>query len=333
MRYERFLELGRGRWEEFSERLRQLEHSPRQVSHQELETLAVDYRQVLHDHALASTRFPGTWAATLLSTLAVSANHLLQWQPQEKRFGIFRFYRQTFPRLCRELSRELLICGSLLVLSTILGLSLATLDPGFGTAFIGTEAVEGLARGEIWTDSVDDASPLFSSLIATNNMRVALNAWLGGLAAGLWSLVIVFFNGVMLGSVVAVTFHYGMSPALFEFIAAHGPLELSLIVVAAAAGLHVGWALVAFGDRPRSERLRIAAMRSLQVLLGCLPFFVILGIVESFLSPSPAVGAPFKLAAGLALEAIFIAVVLGGTSLLEARGAPNAAHRGLRPGL
>jgi uncharacterized membrane protein SpoIIM required for sporulation len=99
-----------------------------------------------------------------------------------------------------------------------------------------------------------------------------------------------------------------MAGPLFEFIAAHGPLELSLIVICAAAGLAVGRALVVATDRPRAELLREAARDALVVLAGCLPWILLLGFVEGYVSPSQEVGTAFKAALGLLLEALFLTV-------------------------
>jgi hypothetical protein len=102
-----------------------------------------------------------------------------------------------------------------------------------------------------------------------------------------------------------------MGHALFEFVAAHGPLELSLIAVTSAAGVHVGRALVAPGLLPRAERIQRAARTSALILLGCLPWFLVLGVVEGFVSPSETVGVPIKAALGLLLEVTFFTMALG----------------------
>ncbi len=118
------------------------------------------------------------------------------------------------------------------------------------------------------------------------------------------TLVRSFFG--LLGALLGVTHHYGMASRLLEFVAAHGQLEITLILVSAAAGLEVGRALIAAGDVPREWALREAARQSLAVVLGCAPWFVLLAIVESFLSPDPNLPAWIKVLFGSALEALFL---------------------------
>jgi uncharacterized membrane protein SpoIIM required for sporulation len=65
----------------------------------------------------------------------------------------------------------------------------------------------------------------------------------------------------------------------------HGVLELSLIVVTAAAGMRMGWALVDPGRRTRSRALADEARLAVLIVLGSVPWFVLAGLVEGFLTP------------------------------------------------
>jgi len=175
---------------------------------------------------------------------------------------------------------------------------------------LGPESIRGLEEGRLWTETLVTTVPpsVSSSGIATNNITVALTAWAGGVLAGALPLYIVLFNGLLLGALVGVTLHYSMAGALLEFIAAHGPLELTLILVSAAAGLSIGRALVAAGDRPRVLAVREASRDALAVLLGCVPWFVVLALVEVLVSPEPDLPLFFKIIVGLALESLFLAM-------------------------
>jgi uncharacterized membrane protein SpoIIM required for sporulation len=149
-----------------------------------------------------------------------------------------------------------------------------------------------------------------SSGIATNNLSVALTTWAGGATAGLLTLYIVLLNGFQLGALLGITLHYSMAGELLEFVSAHGILEISLILVASAAGLGIARALLGSGDRPRGEALGEAARDSLWVLLGCLPWFLVLALVETFVSPDPQISPGAKLALGLVLAGAFLALAL-----------------------
>jgi len=311
MDYARFVRLRRPVWEAFE---RQLAASGRRPSHADLEETALRYRQVLHDHALAAARYPGTAAAQRLRSLAVEGTHRLIRDGRNGREddGLVRFFTRTFPALFRLHLPLIGVAAALFLLSIFWGLAITAFRPSLGTAILGPAAVAGLEEGRLWTESLVTTTPpsVSSSSIATNNVSVALTAWIGGLLAGLGPLYVLVTNGLLLGSVLGLTLHYSMGGELLEFISAHGFLELTLIVVASAAGLGVGRAMVAAGDRPRSLALRDAGRDSLKLLLGCLPWFVLLAAVEVFVSPRPELPVSLKLVLGLSLETAFLALAL-----------------------
>ncbi len=317
MDYSRFLRQRRPRWDDFAKRLERLEEAgarragPAAASYGEIEQLALAYRQVLHDHALAATRFPGTGAARQLAALSLAGTHRLT-HPGSPWRGLRHFALRTFPAAFHRQLGLLGLAAAVFGASCLLGLALAAAQPELGIMLLGPRALAGLAEGRLWTESLATTVPpaVASSGIATNNLTVALVAWSGGVLAGLVPLYLLLMNGVLLGGVLGITMRYSMSGELLTFVAAHGPLELTLIMVAAAAGLALGRALVTAGDLPRGEALRRAGADSLQVMLGCLPWFVVLAVVEARISPDPSLPVALKAALGLGLELLFFGVAL-----------------------
>ena len=317
MDYARFLRLRRPLWDEFARRLARLPDAPARrggppaSSYAEVEELAFAYRQVLHDHALAANRFPGTGAARQLSTLALAGTRRLTRRSSPWR-GLRHFVRHSFPAAFHRQLGLLAVATLVFGAACVLGLAVAMVQPGLGSLLLGRRALAGLEEGRLWTESLTTTVPpaVASSGIATNNLGVALAAWSGGLLAGSVPLYLLVLNGLMLGGVIGITLRYSMASELLSFVAAHGPLEITLILVASAAGLSLGRAVVAAGDRPRAEAMRQAGSDSLQVLLGCLPWFVVLALVEARISPDPSVPVALKVALGLGLELLFFGVAL-----------------------
>ena len=308
MDYQRFVDLRREAMDEFEQGLELARRRPRELGYLELERLAFRYRQLLHDHALAAARYPGTAIARRLRSQVLEGTHWLQRDTGEHLPTLLRFLTRTFPLACRRLVPLIAVVAALFSLAMLFGYALTAVEPALGGAFLSPGAIEGLKHGELWTESIFAVTPgaTVSSLIATNNLKVALTGWAGGAAADLGAFYVVLLNGLMLGSVLATTAHYSLSMPLLTFIAAHGPLEISMILVTAAAGLKVGRALVVAVDRPRAEVLREAGRDALVVLLGCLPWILLLGFVEGFLSPSTQLSLGIKVALGLLLEATFV---------------------------
>ncbi len=213
MDYGRFVEHGTPLWDRFERGLEAAHAEPARVRHADLEELALRYRQVLHDHALASVRFPGTGLARRLERLALQGTHFLQWDPEDRMPGLLRFFRESFPSAFRRHLTHIALAAALFFTSALFGLTLALAQPGLGLVLLGPRAVADLREGHLWTEALVSVVPasVSSSGIATNNMSVAITAWAGGALAGAGTLYIVLMNGFMLGALVGATAPYAMA--------------------------------------------------------------------------------------------------------------------------
>jgi uncharacterized membrane protein SpoIIM required for sporulation len=317
MDYARFVGLRRPLWDRFEQEVGAA-RGRRDLSYAQVEELALHYRQVLHDHAWARARFPGTGAAQRLARLALAGGALLQ-REEPRSFSLVRFFFVRFPAAVRAQARWIGVAVAIFLVAALLGLAIAVYQPGIALALLGPEAIAGLRQGHLWTESLTTTVPpaFSSSRIATNNMAVALAAWAGGAAAGLGSLWVSLMNGFMLGGVFGVTARYSMERELGTFVLAHGFLELTLILVCAGAGLAMGAAMLRAEDLPRAVTVPRAAREAVVVLLGCLPWFLVLGCIEAFLSPSPLIGWRWKALLGMALEICFLTPILLGALRAE----------------
>jgi len=308
MDYPRFVRLRAPLWDRFETQLREAQSEPARLRHQDLEAVALMYRQILHDHALAASRFPGTGASRRLRTLALQGTHWLHFDRGDRVPGLRQFFGRTFPLAFRAQLPQLTAATALFATALAFGACLAIVQPGAGMLLLGPAATKELRNGHLWTESLVSTVPpvVASSGIATNNMSVALVGWAGGAFVGLGSLYVILLNGFLLGTTFATTVHYGLAGRLLEFVSAHGPLEITLILTTAAGGLSLGHALVAATDRPRRVALREASRKALVLLLGCLPWFLVLGLVEGYVSPMPEIAASLKMALGLGLEVLFL---------------------------
>ena len=308
MDYPRFLELRQSAWGRFETTLAALRRRSRRPTYGELEEFALSYRRILHDYALAAARFAGTGAARRLERLALDGTRWIYVPARLERGSLARFWVRSFPLAFRRNLSNLWATTAVFSIAALFGLFLAIVQTGLASALLPPQALQDLARGRLWTESLVRTTPptISSSAIATNNISVSLAGWAGGALAGLGALYIVLFNGFLLGALVGVTLHYSLASRLLEFVAAHGPLEITLVLVTSAAGLGLGRALVEAGEPPRREAMVQAGRDALRVLGGCIPWFVLLAVVESFLSPSPNISVGTKVVTGLALETLFL---------------------------
>jgi uncharacterized membrane protein SpoIIM required for sporulation len=278
----------------------------------ELEELVATHRAVVSDFAWARTRFPEAAATSRLRGLAFLGHQLLAAPEVPPLTRAWRFFSHGFPATFRRELPAVAAGVALFVGGTLLGCVVGTTNPDMARLFVDEEALQGLREGRIWTDQVGDrfSASALSTLIFTNNIKVGLIAWAGGALAGLPTSAALLFNGLMFGSLLVVAWRYGLLDRLNAWIAAHGPLELTLICVAGGAGFALarGWA--DDQGRPRGEALAEAGRRSVRLALGTIPWFVLCGIVEGGISPRMDLDTGLKAALGFALLAVFLLYAL-----------------------
>ena len=162
------------------------------------------------------------------------------------------------------------------------------MHPQFGEIFLGAEKMDGIRHHHLWMDSILSIKPQASSAIMTNNIGVCFAAFALGITAGVGTIYLLFFNGLMLGTIATVCAKYHLSLSLWSFIAAHGALELPSIMLAGAAGLRLGAGMLFPGMLRRKDALALAGLDAVQLVAGTIPLLTIAGTLEAFLSPTHA---------------------------------------------
>ena len=297
-------------WSELGDLLTRSEgNGLRRFAAGDIERLGRGYRQVMSDLAIARRDFPDDQLTQWLNGLASRA-HLRLYRapaPAWRQFG--QFFWTDFARRFRSAGGYLLISALLLFGPALLAYLAAWLDPTLREALVPVEMRRTMEGGHTWTDIAPNLRPGMATLIFTNNIRVTFFAFAGGVLFGIGTVYVLVSNGLMLGSALGAAQFYGVAPLLLSFISPHGILELTCIVIAGAAGLMLGDALLRPGLLQRREALARAARRAIELLLGAAPVLVIAGLIEGFISPSD-LPIGVKLAIGLLAGCVLYGLLL-----------------------
>lgn len=140
-----------------------------------------------------------------------------------------------------------------------------------------------------------------------NNAGIGLRSFGAGLFFGVGSLLILFINGVVFGSVLSHMTNIGHGLQLFSFVIGHGAFELPAIVLSGMAGLKIGAAPIWPGRRRRLEAMMAAARESLGIIFGFTVMFIIAAVIEAFWSPQGFAGIGGRLAVGAVLWGLVVA--------------------------
>jgi uncharacterized membrane protein SpoIIM required for sporulation len=305
-----FIASRQPRWAELEDLLQRSEgNGLRRFEAEDIERLGSGYRQVVSDLAIARRDFPDDQLTQWLNGLASRAHLRLYRAPAPAWRQVGRFFWTDFARRFRSAGGYLLLAALLLFGPALLAYLAAWLDPTLRDALVPVGMRRTMEGGHTWTDIEPNLRPGMATLIFTNNIRVTFFAFAGGVLFGIGTVYVLVSNGVMLGSALGAAQFYGVAPLLVSFISPHGFLELTCIVVAGAAGLMLGDALLRPGLLLRREALARAARRAIELLLGAAPVLIIAGLIEGFISPTD-LPLGVKLAIGLLSGCVLYGLLL-----------------------
>ncbi len=323
MNLDRFLHHRRATWTELDSLLKRAGRRPHRLGPDGVRRIGSLYRRTVADLALARRSFPGDPVTLMLEDLVARARQVV-YQGEPRRQSLRHFLTTGYWRRVRERPALLLAAASLLLGPAVLGVMWGLDDPGSAAGLAPQEfqaVTEPRSEGGLGFSVGQSAE--FSSKIMTNNIRVSFFAFAGGISAGLVTAAVLLLNGTLLGVISGLAWDAGNGRPFVELVAAHGVLELSCIIVAGAAGLRLGWALVDPGRRRRSEALVEEGRHSVELALGSAPWLVVAGLVEGFLTPA-GLGWEGALALGSALGGLYWSLVIwrgrplgGGASTAE----------------
>jgi uncharacterized membrane protein SpoIIM required for sporulation len=255
------------------------------LAHAELQELGLLYRQTASDLATVREDITSRPLTSYLNQLLARAHNLIYMGRRPRFDGIARFYVDTYPGIFRETYRLVLLSALIFVAAALAGAAVTLRDPGFAQQILGPRMIETLEKREMWTHSILTVKPMASSQIMTNNLVVGFTMFAAGITAGLGTIWMLITNGLLMGVLSVATARAGMAMQLWDFVAAHGALELPAIFIAAGAGLEIARGLLFPGMMPRKESLRLAGNRGAKLLLGTIPLLVVAGVIEAFVSP------------------------------------------------
>lgn len=256
------------------------------LSAEEALELGTLYRAITSDLALARRDYPNQRVTLFLNQLLTRAHSFIYQQDVSDFRRLIRYFTHTIPQSFRTGWLFTLMAFLLFMVPGVTGYQLGVTNPDIAGPLGLVEMREMLSEQDVWTNIPIDKRPYASAFIMSNNIRIAILAFGGGVGFGLFSLYILAINGLTIGAVLGLAVHYGMGESLFSFILPHGVIELSVVFIAGGAGLQLGWALLNPGLFSRRDALNLAARRVVPLVVISILLLIIAGLIEGFISPS-----------------------------------------------
>ena len=231
-----------------------------------------------------------------LNSLCVRAHGLLYSKGDGARS---RSFVREIARALAGTGRFQTLAWALLAIGVVIGFSLVVLDPsalyalmpaslGYDTGRIDALYRSAEARDAFLAREVPDAARnmVFGSSLFANNTRVGILAFATGVLFGLPTLLLQFYNGIMLGTIGAIFLRGDHALAFLAWILPHAVPELTAISLCCAGGLVLGHAMAAPGRETRTRALQRSAPAALALFLASLPLFFVAAWIESFIRES-----------------------------------------------
>jgi uncharacterized membrane protein SpoIIM required for sporulation len=259
-----------------------------QLSRGELQELALLYRQVAGDLSVLRQDTTARTYAEHVNHLLARAHHIVYSGRKTNFATLFRFLRDEYPAIVQRNVRFILASSLVTVAWGVLGAAITNARPEFMRHYVGPQMIATMERHEMWTKSVVTVAPMASSAIMTNNLTVSFVTFASGITFGLGTFFYLYVNGMMLGVIAAACHQYGMSIALWSFIAPHGSLELPAILIAGGAGFRLGYAMLFPGSLRWRDSVAQGGIEATRLVSGVIPMLIVAGTLEGFFSPSHA---------------------------------------------
>lgn len=271
-----------------ADKWKQLENTINRVSDPPADEIADQYIQVTDDLSYASTFYPQSNTTQYLNSLSTKVHATIYKNKKERSSRFITFFTREIPIAVYESRKELLISLFAFLLAAGIGLFISIDNEDYVRSILSDGYVDMTLSNIEKKDPMavyKDLSPgkMFAQ-IAVNNILVSMNGYTYGVFLSIGALYFLINNGIMVGAFIGLFIHKGYLALCLTAMFLHGALELSAIVIACGAGMVIGNSILFPGTYSRGESIRRAGKRSIKIVIGLVPIFVIAAFFESFVT-------------------------------------------------
>lgn len=281
MKEARFIKLRKKRWEE-------LETNVRNRAKKEPDELAEMYIELSDDLAYSRTFYPKSKTTAFLNELALFFHRRIYQNKREDRGRFFRFWLEEIPETMYRLRYAMFLSLLVFLIAITLGIVSMRYNPEFARIILGDSYVDmtlsNIKNKDPMAIYSGERQDLMFLEITLNNIKVSFFAFVFGLLSPLATAGFLVQNGIMLGCFQYFFYQEGVLGLSAQAIWVHGTIEITSIVVAGGAGIHLSTGFLFPGTHTRIARFRETAKDGLKIILGLIPFFIVAGFLESFVT-------------------------------------------------
>ncbi|MBB5033525.1 stage II sporulation protein M [Prosthecobacter vanneervenii] len=277
------------RWQKLEKLLAEAEQNHPTAA---VDELPATFRQVCHDLSVAQHRMSPQRLTQKLNALALRTYRVLERHSAGGWEAFVRLFFVEFPQAVRAEWRLFWWCTALFYLPAVLIAAITPAHPEWAMALLGPEGMvqiesmygESSKPSDFVRESYGSGFAAFCFYI-WNNVSINFKTFAGGILGGVGSLFVLMFNSLFLGAVFGYVHYSGNPMTLYAWVVAHGAPEITGMIIAAMAGMRVGWSVLRPGRMERREALVLAGRKALPLLIGAAILTSLAAVLEGFWSP------------------------------------------------
>ncbi len=277
-------------WRHLEKLLAQVERrSARSLSDEDMVAFPALYRAALSSLSVARATSLDQALIDYLEALCARAYFFVYGARTTLIGRIERFFAHDWPAAVRNLWRETLVSGLIMLAGAITAFALVSADADWFSAFV-PEALAGGRDPTATTQALREtlyapadahsALSVFATFLFTHNAQISIFAFALGFAFCLPSAMLIAYNGCMLGAMIALFASHGLGFEFGGWVFIHGVTELFAVTLAGAAGLRIGWSIAFPGDLTRVAAAERAGRNGAVVMLGVVVMLFFAGLLE-----------------------------------------------------
>jgi len=327
---DRYIARNQASWDRLDELTRRARRRVGDLSPAELDELLQRYQRTAAQLSYVRTTYRDPALTGRLAASVAAAYGVVYGKRARTWRTLAEFFTATFPAAVWQSRRFVAVAAACFVVPALAVSLWLVNDPVALDASASAAERRDYVENQFEQYYSEQPSAQFFTLVTTNNIRVGFLAFaLGALLAlpGAWVLAL---NGVYLGQAASWMITEGDALRFWGLILPHGALEITAIVIAGGAGLRLGWAVIAPGDRTRSQALTDEGRRAVTIVLGLVATFTVAGLIEGFVTGS-GLDPALRVLIGLVGEAVFVTYLVVQGRAATAAGITGAIGERERP--
>ncbi len=232
------------------------------------------------------------------------------------RLSPFRWFFNTLPSAFRRRIRAFYVSVAITLVGMIIGGLSVTFDPEAKQVILPFPHLKGspterVAQEEKATeDRLKDVKMTGAAWYMTHNTQVCIFTMALGITWGVGTVLMLFYNGIMLGAVAIDYVLAGQTQFLIAWLSPHGVVKIPAILLAGQAGLVLAGALIGRNSRATlRSRLRGVTGDLMTLIFGVAIMLVWAGFIEAFVSQYHEPLLPYALKIGFASVELVLLVL------------------------